>query len=427
MRCVNMLFKEITETEFKTFSKEWPDNNFWQTTNMAHMRERRGCTTSYVGIMDNDKLIAASMLSFVPVFSSYTFCQILRGPLLDYSNLDLFTFFHENLVQFCKKKKCLYFHMDPYLMYKERDIHGDIVEGGIDNSPIFDHIMSLGYTHEGFTRGIDNDREPRWIYTIDTENITKEELLKKMERKAMRSVQHVQKYNIQVHEIDGDHLKVYEDIIRDTSSRRGFEFRSDDYYKNVYECFHDDGYAQFLYADMDMNDYIKSLEIDLKKNQDIVDQSAKRLEQQESPKIRRKMDLANEQIQCINKKIDHAHEIIKEDGEKIILTAGLFFTYGQEVLCLMSGVYEKYMQFCSPYALHWHMLKHCIDNGFKRYNLYGISGIFDESAPDYGVYLFKKGFNGNVIELMGDFEYVVDSKMYNVYQTLRKIKHTIKK
>lgn len=93
----------------------------------------------------------------------------------------------------------------------------------------------------------------------------------------------------------------------------------------------------------------------------------------------------------------------------------------------MSGVYEKYMQFCSPYALHWHMLKHCIDNGFKRYNLYGISGIFDESAPDYGVYLFKKGFNGNVIELMGDFEYVVDSKMYNVYQTLRKIKHTIKK
>ena len=44
----------------------------------------------------------------------------------------------------------------------------------------------------------------------------------------------------------------------------------------------------------------------------------------------------------------------------------------------MSGVYEKYMQFCSPYALHWHMLKHCIDNGFKRYNLYGISGIFDE-------------------------------------------------
>ena len=77
-----MLFKEITETEFKIFSKEWPDNNFWQTTNMAHMRERRGCTTSYVGIMDNDKLIAASMLSFVPVFSSYTFCQIFKRTII---------------------------------------------------------------------------------------------------------------------------------------------------------------------------------------------------------------------------------------------------------------------------------------------------------------------------------------------------------
>ena len=93
----------------------------------------------------------------------------------------------------------------------------------------------------------------------------------------------------------------------------------------------------------------------------------------------------------------------------------------------MSGVYEKYMHYCSPYALHWHMLQYCIDHGYKRYNLYGISGIFDDSAEDYGVYLFKKGFNGNVIELMGDFEYVVDQKMYSAYQALRKVKHLLKK
>ena len=93
----------------------------------------------------------------------------------------------------------------------------------------------------------------------------------------------------------------------------------------------------------------------------------------------------------------------------------------------MSGVYEQYMHYCSPYALHWHMLQYCIDNGFKRYNLYGISGIFDESAEDYGVYLYKKGFNGNVIELMGDFTYSVNPLLYSLYKGLRNLKHLIRK
>lgn len=424
---MNMIFKELSETEFMSFAVNYPDNNFWQTSNMAHMREKRGYTTAYTGVEKDGTIVAAAMLSFVPVAFSYTFCRIIRGPLMDFTDLELFDFFHENLVFWLKKKKCLYIHMDPYFAYKERDILGNIVEGGFDHDDVYQHMLKLGYTHEGFTRGIDPLREPRWMYTIDTDNITKQQLLKRMERKAQRSIQHVIRYNIQVHEIDRDHLQIYKDVMKDTTSRRGFEFREDGYYENVYDAFCKDGYAQYLYAEMDMNDYIQSLQEDLSKNQEIVTQSQKRLEKQESPKIRRKMDLAVEQVAQCEKKITDARQVIEEDGQKIILAAGLFFTFGQEVLCLMSGVYEKYMHYCSPYALHWHMLQYCIDHGYKRYNLYGISGIFDDSAEDYGVYLFKKGFNGNVIELMGDFEYVVDQKMYSAYQALRKVKHLLKK
>lgn len=420
-----MLFRELSKDEFQHFSNTYPDNNFWQTTNMAQMRENRGYSTSYVGIIDQNHIIAACMLSFVPIFRSYSYCKIMRGPLLDFTDLKLFDFFHHHLIPYLKKKKCLYLHMDPYIPYKERDIHGNIVENGYNFDYIFQHLLKTGYSHEGFTHGIDPLREPRWMYTINTDSITKEQCLKRMERKAQRSIQHVIRYNIQIHEMDLNHLHIYKNVIKDTTLRRGFEFREDGYYENVYNSFNKDGYVQFLYAQMDMMDYIHSLEEDLQKNQNVISQSQKRLSQQESPKIRRKMDLAQQQVNQIIKKMEKAHQIIEEDGQNIILAAGLFFTYGQEVLCLMSGVYEKYMQYCSPYALHWHMLQYCIDHGFKRYNLYGISGIFDDSAEDYGVYLFKKGFNGNVIELMGDFEYIVDPKIYSMYQTLRKIKHKI--
>ena len=169
-----MLFKELSKDEFQHFSNTYPDNNFWQTTNMAQMRENRGYSTSYVGIIDQNHIIAACMLSFVPIFRSYSYCKIMRGPLLDFTDLKLFDFFHHHLIPYLKKKKCLYLHMDPYIPYKERDIHGNIVENGYNFDYIFQHLLKTGYSHEGFTRGIDPLREPRWMYTIDTDSITKE-------------------------------------------------------------------------------------------------------------------------------------------------------------------------------------------------------------------------------------------------------------
>ena len=55
-----------------------------------------------------------------------------------------------------------------------------------------------------------------------------------------------------------------------------------------------------------------------------------------------------------------------------------------------------------------------------------MSGNFDPQAEDYGVYLFKKGFQGEIQELIGDFDYIVNPKMYRLYQSLRNVKHKIK-
>ena len=58
--------------------------------------------------------------------------------------------------------------------------------------------------------------------------------------------------------------------------------------------------------------------------------------------------------------------------------------------------------------------------GYKKYNFYGISGIFDSKDENYGVYAFKKGFPGKVEELVGDFVLVVNPALYKIYKTLKK-------
>lgn len=423
-----MEFVELSKTEFDQFALTHPLNNFWQTSNMAAMREQKGFKTYYVGVKDEQGMIlGGSMLSALTVFAGRDLIQALRGPLLDFQDQDLVRFFHEHLLSFLKEKKCLYFHMDPYIPYVEHDLDGNVVEGGFDNRAVVALLKSLGYQHEGFTRGIDLSREPRWIYTVPLKGKTPEELMEQFERKTMRSVKKALKYNVQVEELDRDHLYIYENVLKQTSERRGFEGRDDAYHQQLYDAFHKDGYIKFLNAKLDLDDYKKDLNQDLQQQEAIVKTSKARLEKQESPKIRKKMELAMEQVSQLHEKLQQADQMIEEDGQVLNLASGIFFTYGREVLCLMSGVYEKYMRFAAPYAMHWEMMNYCLEHGMERYNLYGMSGYFDESAEDYGVYLFKKGFQGEVVELVGDFEYIVDAKRYRLYQFLRNIKHKLHK
>ena len=108
--------------------------------------------------------------------------------------------------------------------------------------------------------------------------------------------------------------------------------------------------------------------------------------------------------------------------EPIILATALYLLGDdREMLYLFSGAYEEFMHFNGPYAIQWAMIQMALEMGFERYNFYGISGNFSEDADDYGVYLFKKGFNGRVEERVGDFILPVSNLTFKFYNRLKKV------
>ena len=80
-----------------------------------------------------------------------------------------------------------------------------------------------------------------------------------------------------------------------------------------------------------------------------------------------------------------------------------------------------------PYEMHWHMINYCFDNGYDRYNFYGLSGDFTENSEDYGVYRFKRGFNVKIEELIGDFYKPINKVKYWLFNTLDRIRNKLKK
>lgn len=58
------------------------------------------------------------------------------------------------------------------------------------------------------------------------------------------------------------------------------------------------------------------------------------------------------------------------------------------------------------HLMQWTMIQWAVENGDFVYDFQGIPNYDDESSPNYGVYRFKKGFNGQVVEFAGEFDYV---------------------
>ena len=111
------------------------------------------------------------------------------------------------------------------------------------------------------------------------------------------------------------------------------------------------------------------------------------------------------------------------EADSLPLSAAMFVLYGDEIVYLFSGSDEKYMKdYNAQYELQWYMIKYAAEHKFKRYNFYGIHGLPDDAHPD-GVYEFKKGFGGQVIEMIGTYELPIDQKFYQAQKFLKKIKN----
>ena len=56
--------------------------------------------------------------------------------------------------------------------------------------------------------------------------------------------------------------------------------------------------------------------------------------------------------------------------------------------------------------IQWEMIRWAVETGCTVYDFQGISGNLSEDDPLYGLYRFKKGFNGQIDELAGEFDYI---------------------
>ncbi len=407
-----MEFVEITRKEYEKYWEKSDQKNFLNCSKIADLRTFSGWDTYYVGVKDGKKLVAATFLSsHKRHFGKYVFYSP-RGPLLDYHNKELVDFFFNSVKKFIKEHKGYSYRIDPYVYFKERDIDGNIVEDGFDNTDVVDQLKSLGFKKVS----IKDSEQVIWMFSLPLEGKTLEDIQKEMKPNTRNTIRKAEKLGIEMKELEYDDLEDFMKIMYETGERKGFVVRNIDYYQHMYDLFEKDEEVKFFITKLNLKNYIDGLKEEIK------DKETKMNELGPQAYNDGKRKSFAKDIENLNKRIDEAERIIEEKKTDVINLSGSMFVLIQpEVTYLSSGNYEEFMKFNSQYLIQWELIKYGIEHGFKKHNFYGIPANINEHPKDYGIYEFKRGFNGIVEELIGEFELPITFHYY-IINFLRKLK-----
>ncbi len=94
--------------------------------------------------------------------------------------------------------------------------------------------------------------------------------------------------------------------------------------------------------------------------------------------------------------------------------------YGNKTWYLYGASSNKHRNLMPNYLLQWTMIQEAIKNGSDIYDFRGVSGVVDENHPQYGLYRFKKGFNAEFTEFIGEIYIPYKPITYKVYKFAEK-------
>jgi len=104
-----------------------------------------------------------------------------------------------------------------------------------------------------------------------------------------------------------------------------------------------------------------------------------------------------------------------------IVAATLAFITGDKAWYMYGASSNSYRNVMPNYLLQWEMIRWAKSRGCTLYDFRGVSGDLSEDNPLYGLYKFKKGFNGQFTEFIGEWDLVYRPFLYRVWKLAEKL------
>ena len=424
-------FVEINSSEIDKFNESDRKGHIFQTSYWAELK--KDWKKKFIAGYDNDNnmvITATILLRKAPYINKYM-GYIPRSFTCDYNNKKLLIEFTEYLREFAKKNNISFITIDPDIHLKENE---EVLSEG---NEIKNFLKSLGY------KNTDSKNfeaiQPNFVFRLPLPTEGNKMDIKKAVFKKFSSKT---RYNIKVAEERGLSVEVYDketlnedvldrfhEIMVTTGKRDNFLVRHREYFKDMIDYLYP--HCRLYMVKYSYENDFNRLSEKLNKQEEAKTKSINKIEElkvkldaetDEDKKSRiekklndqdKRLKEAERQIEGFKKKIS---DIEPFKGQEIYLSGSIYLYYGNKAWYLY-GASENILRDTMPnFAMQWSMICDSIDLGCDLYDFRGVSGDLNPENPLYGLYKFKKGFNGNFVEFIGEFDIVVDNGIYTLYK-----------
>lgn len=99
----------------------------------------------------------------------------------------------------------------------------------------------------------------------------------------------------------------------------------------------------------------------------------------------------------------------------------LAFLFGDKAWYIYGASSNSHRNVMPNYLLQWTMIKWAKENNCRMYDFRGVPGHLTEDNPLYGLYRFKKGFNGEYTEFVGEYDKIYSKFYYWLWNTFEPV------
>ena len=391
---------ELTETQFKNYSKLHSSRNYFQT--IEYSKVKSNYNRLLLGFMnENDNTIMGATLILEKNIGNLKIGLVPGGFLIDYDNDDLFKDFITTLKDYLKQRKYIYLSVENKAIYKMYDKDGDIIYFDTNIIKLLDELSF-----------VKTSKEAKRKVVLETE-MTPEETYKLFNSNTRRNINLALQRAITIYKDESGNVDTLINLTGNNNENK---------IKNILNHFNtENNTAEIYLAKLDPEKYVNNYRF-LLKEEDEKNEKLNNIMQDINIKksislINKKMN-SDRQITKYNNEIIKATNVYTKYPEGIIIGAILIIKNNREIYFLDEGYNKDLASIYSSHLIKWEIIKKYLSIGYKIFNFGDIKSI----DPKNGQYIFKMGFGGKVYECVGTYDLIINKWLYKIVKLIYTIK-----
>lgn len=411
----------LSKEEFDNFAYKHKYSTYYQTSAYAETSRYEGLNTFYIGFVQDNALVGATLFLHKNIYLHYKYAYAPRGFLIDYTDSKLVKNVTMGLINLLRKQRYAFIKIDPPIICSERDNKGNIIYFSNTINQILDTLKSNSYIHMGFNKYFENYKPRLNAFVNLTYDL--EKIYSNITNEVKEKIENSIKSGLEISlDTTGNVDELYKFIGTKNKKRRKR------YYQGMYNSFSRNNAIDIFFVNINTDKYLSNMktnyDLEAIKNDELASmvQDMSIASSQKQLILNDKMK-SDERLNFYKNELIYATNLSRNHPDYFTIGAGFTIKHNNGVELIIDSYLDEYLKFNPRYVFIWELIKKYKNEGFMYINLNGVVGNF--SKDKLGKYKNlndpKLSFNSTIIEYIGEFDLVINQKIYD------KIKENAKK